>query len=68
MKEKLIIQQKDVDAVNQMLVNPDSQLLQDLCDLVEKFGGAVAINEKAKLIEELKNIRTAIIIHNIFFI
>ncbi len=48
MKEKLIIQQKDVDAVNQMLVNPDSRLLQDLSDLVEKFGGAVAINEKAK--------------------
>ncbi len=48
MREKLIIQQKDLDAVNQMLMNTDTRLAQDLCDLVEKFGGAKAINEKAK--------------------
>ncbi|MCP3945121.1 MAG: hypothetical protein GY710_27085 [Desulfobacteraceae bacterium] len=63
MRTKLIIQQKDLDAVNQMLVNPDSQLLQDLENLIEKFGGAQAINEKAKqardpekLMQDLKKI------------
>jgi len=48
MREKLIIQQKNLDAVNQMLMNTDTRLAQELCDLVEKFGGAKAINEKAK--------------------
>ena len=48
MREELIIQQKNLDAVNQMLMNTDTRLTQELCDLVEKFGGAKAINEKAK--------------------
>jgi hypothetical protein len=56
MKEKLMIQQKDLDAVNQMLINPDNKMFKDLHDLIEKFGGPDAINEKAKQARDPKNL------------
>ncbi|OQY52683.1 MAG: hypothetical protein B6230_02240 [Desulfobacteraceae bacterium 4572_89] len=65
MEEKLMIQQKDLDAVNQMLMNPDNKLFKDLNKLIEKFGGADAINKKAKqarapenLMQRLKDINS----------
>ncbi|MBT7260895.1 MAG: hypothetical protein HN888_07220 [Desulfobacula sp.] len=45
----LKIETKDLDIVNQLITNPDNKLVKELCDLIEKFGGAAAINEKAKL-------------------
>lgn len=49
LKEMLKIETKDLDIVNQLITNPDNKLTKELCDLIEKFGGAAAINEKAKL-------------------
>ena len=48
LKEMLKIKTKDLDIVNQLITNPDNQQVGELCDLIEKFGGAKAINEKAK--------------------
>jgi len=48
LKEALQIKAKDLDVVNQLLINPDNKQVEELCELIEKFGGADAINEKAK--------------------
>ncbi len=48
LKEMLKIKTKDLDIVNQLITNPDNQQVGELCDLIEKFGGAKAINEKAE--------------------
>ena len=56
MEEKIMIQQKDLDAVNQMLTNPDNQLFKDLHKLIENFGGSDAINEKAKQARDPENL------------
>lgn len=47
LKEMLKIDAKDLDIVNQLITNPDNKQVGELCDLIEKFGGAKAINEKA---------------------
>ncbi|WP_457553297.1 hypothetical protein [Desulfobacula sp.] len=49
LKEMLKIKATDLDIVNQLITNPDNKQVQELCDLIEKFGGARAINEKATL-------------------
>ncbi len=46
--EMLKIEAKDLDIVNQLITNSDNKQVKELCDLIEKFGGAGAINEKAK--------------------
>ena len=48
LKEMLKIKAKDLDIVNQLITNPDNKQVEELCDLIEKFGGAKVINEKAK--------------------
>ncbi|MCD4719213.1 MAG: hypothetical protein K8S13_05040 [Desulfobacula sp.] len=48
LKEMLKIKTKDLDIVNQLITNPDNQQVGELCNLIEKFGGAKAINEKAE--------------------
>jgi len=49
LKEMLKIKTKDLDIVNQLITNPDNKQVGELCDLIEKFGGAEAINKKAEL-------------------
>jgi hypothetical protein len=65
MINKLKISAKDIDIVNQILMDPDNKLVKDLTDLIGKFGGAAAINEKAKqarqpdvLMQQLKDINS----------
>ncbi|MDA3916282.1 MAG: hypothetical protein PF690_04845 [Deltaproteobacteria bacterium] len=48
LKEMLKIKAEDLDIVNQLITNPDNKQTKELCDLIEKFGGAKAINEKAQ--------------------
>jgi len=48
LKEMLKIKTKDLDIVNQLITSPDNKQVKELCDLIEKFGGARAINEKAQ--------------------
>ncbi len=64
-KELLKISNKDMDIVNRILVDPDNKLVKDISDLIEKFGGADAINEKAKqakkpdiLMQQLKDMNS----------
>ncbi len=48
LKDLLKIETKDLDIVNQLITNPDTKQVKELCELIEKFGGAQAINEKAR--------------------
>ncbi|MCK5543418.1 MAG: hypothetical protein KAI40_12065 [Desulfobacterales bacterium] len=64
-KDLLKISAKDIDIVNQILTNTDNKLVKDLTNLIEKFGGADAINEKAKqakkpdvLMQQLKDMKS----------
>ena len=47
LREMLKIDVKDLDIVNQLITNPDNKQVGELCALIEKFGGAKAINKKA---------------------
>ena len=65
LEKMLKIQTKDLDMVNQLITNPDNKQTKALCNLVEKFGGARAINEKAQqardpetLMQRLKDINS----------
>ena len=48
LKDMLKIEQEDLDIINRFFADPDNKLVNDLLALIEKFGGAPAINEKAK--------------------
>ncbi len=65
-KDLLKISAKDIDIVNQILTDPDNKLVKDLSSLIEKFGGADAINKKAKqarkpdvLMQQLKDMNSS---------
>jgi hypothetical protein len=47
LSEMLKLEAKDLDIVNQLITSPDNKQVGELYDLIEKFGGAKAINEKA---------------------
>ena len=47
MREKLRIKPADLKTVSDVLVSPDNRLVGGLLDLVEKYGGVDAINQKA---------------------
>ncbi len=55
LKEMLKIKAEDLDIVNQLITNPDNKQTKELCDLIEKFGGAKAINEKAQQARNSEN-------------
>ncbi len=55
--EKLLtIGQDKLDAVNQVLTDPDNVMISNLAALVEKLGGAQAINAKASRARQLENL------------
>ena len=55
--EKLLtIGQDKLDAVNQVLTDPDNVMIGSLAALVEKLGGAQAINSKASQARQLENL------------
>lgn len=65
LKDMLKIEQEDLDIINQFFSDPDNKQVNDLSGLIEKFGGAAAINEKAKqarnpesLMKRLKDINS----------
>ncbi|MCP3875303.1 MAG: hypothetical protein GY699_19385 [Desulfobacteraceae bacterium] len=65
LKDRLKINVKDLDAVNQLIANPENDQVKDLCALIESFGGADAINKKAvearnpeTLMQRLKDINS----------
>lgn len=65
----LKISKDDLNVVNNLLTNPDNPLIKDLTAMVEKFGGADAINAKAKdaknperLMQKLKDINSPYVV------
>ena len=56
LEKLLIIGQDKLDAVNQVLTDPDNVMIGNLAALVEKLGGAQAINAKASLARQLENL------------
>ncbi len=47
LKDMLKIEQKDLDIVNALVTDTSNKVVKELCDLVDKFGGAEQINKKA---------------------
>lgn len=54
--DTLKINTSDLDIVNQMIASPDNRLIKDLYDLIDEFGGAEAINEKARQARKPENL------------
>lgn len=48
LNDMLNIEQKDLDIVNRLFTDPDNEQVNALSALIERFGGAAAINEKAR--------------------
>jgi hypothetical protein len=55
-QQKLRIESKDLEAINNFLLNPDNKLVKDLTALVAKFGTPEQINEKARKARQLPNL------------
>ena len=55
LKKILAIKDRDLDIVNNLLISGSSKQIKQLSDLIEKFGGAEAINEKAKKARDPEN-------------
>ena len=53
LRERLRIPASRLEEINRFLLDPGNQLVNDLVQLVEKFGGPEAINGKAKAAREL---------------
>jgi DNA-binding phage protein len=56
LNDMLKIEQKDMDIVNRLFTDPDNQQVNALSALIERFGGAAAINEKAKQARDPENL------------
>lgn len=54
--DMLMIGQKDLDIVNRLFTDPDNQQVNGLSALIERFGGASAINEKARQARDPENL------------
>jgi hypothetical protein len=52
----LKIEQKDLDIVNRLFTDPDNKQVNALSALIERFGGAAAINEKARQARDPENL------------
>ncbi len=47
-REKLMIPHEKVEAINAILTNPENELVNNLLNIVEKYGGVDEINRKAR--------------------
>lgn len=56
LKDMLKIKPHDLDAINQLITNPDNIMVNELCGLIEKFGGVEAINKKAEEARKPENL------------
>jgi len=56
LNNRLNISMGDLDTINKLLTDPGNPIIKELCDLIEKFGGPDAINEKAKKARDPKNL------------
>jgi len=56
MRNKLIIEGKRLDEINNFLINPKNELINDLLAIVEKYGGSKEINRKAREAGKVENL------------
>ena len=55
-RNKLIIDNNRLDEINNFLMDPDNQLINDLLAVVEKYGGPEEINQKAGEAGKIENL------------
>jgi len=55
-RNKLAIDNKRIDEINSFLMNPENKLVNDLLEVVEKYGGPEEINRKAKESGKIENL------------
>lgn len=56
MRERLVIPKERLDEINQILLNPDMQVINDFLDVVAKYGTPEEINQKAIQASKLENL------------
>lgn len=54
--EQLKIRPEEMAVINQLITNPETPQIKELCNLIEKYGGAAAINEKARQARKPENL------------
>ena len=56
LRDRLSIPITNLNAINELLLNPDTTIVNDLLAIVEKYGGPEEINRKAEAARELPNL------------
>ncbi|MFX1499063.1 MAG: hypothetical protein ACFFBH_16220, partial [Promethearchaeota archaeon] len=56
LRKKLRISDKAIKAVNDFILNEDNPLINDLLELLDKYGGIEEINRKAKEASKIDNL------------
>lgn len=60
LREKLKLSKESLDAINAFLLNEENPLINNLLEIVEKYGGVAEINRKAKESGNLDNLMTRV--------
>src|SRR5512137_2941100 len=47
LRDRLLVPLNNLEAINALLLNPDTRIISDLLDVVKKYGGPEEINRKA---------------------
>jgi len=56
LRQKLTISERHLAEINNFLLDPNNKLINDLLDVIEKYGGIEEINKKAEEAGKLENI------------
>lgn len=56
LREKLKIEEKNLEKINDFILNENNPLINNLLDIVEKYGGVDEINRKARGSRKLENL------------
>lgn len=56
LQNRMKISPSRIDAINEVILNPDSQIMQDFLKVVEKYGTPEEINAKAEEAGKLENL------------
>jgi len=57
-REKLLIDDMRLEEINKFLMNPDNPLINNILEIVDKYGGVDEINKKAREARKIENILT----------
>ena len=56
LREKLLIDNRRVMEINDFLMNPDNRLINDVLEIIDKYGGVDEINRRAKEARRIDNL------------